>query len=104
MIRALDKRSGQARWSYDVRKDGDQTEFHGDPLVAEDLIVIGTDGNMGHVYAFYRSTGAVRGKYRVESRGFAPAIVPAVNSIYAMTSDGSSTWLDSPVGQPCCIR
>jgi len=99
MIRALDKRSGQVRWSYDVRKDGDQTEFHGDPLVAEDLIVIGTDGNMGHVYAFDRSTGAVQWKYRVEWRGVASDIVRAGNSIYAVTLDDALICLDLQSGK-----
>ena len=65
LIRALDKKTGQVRWSYDIHKDGDQTEFHGDPLVTEKLIIIGTDGKMGHLYAFEWLTGAVRWKYRV---------------------------------------
>lgn len=69
LIRALDKQTRQIRWSYDIHKDGDQTEFHGDSLITEKLIVIATDGKMGHVYAFDRLTGAVRWKYRVEWRG-----------------------------------
>ncbi len=68
MIRALDKKTGQVRWSYDIRRDGDQTEFHGDPLVTENLIIIGTDGKMGHLYAFERLTGAMRWKYRVDAK------------------------------------
>ena len=85
MIRALDKKTGQVRWSYDIRKDGDQTEFHGDPLLTEKLIVVGTDGKMGHVYAFDRLTGAVRWKYRVEGRGLASDIVRYEDYAYAVT-------------------
>ena len=53
---ALDKNTGQLQWSYDIRKDGKQTSFHGNPLITDDLILIGTDRNcdpegVGHVYA-----------------------------------------------------
>ena len=56
---AINKTTGQAQWSYDIRKDGKQVSFHGDPLVTGDLILIGTDyscapGGVGHVYAFAR--------------------------------------------------
>ena len=94
LIRALDKQIGQVRWSYDIRKDGDQTEFHGDPLITENLIIVGTDGKMGHVYAFERLTGAVRWKYRVEWRGLASDIVRSGDRIYAVTLDDELVCLD----------
>lgn len=60
------------RWSYDIGKDGKQKSFHGNPLITDDLILIGTDYNcapdgIGHVYAFERSTGKVRWKYQTTS-------------------------------------
>ena len=60
------------RWSYDIAKDGKQKSFHGNPLITDDLILIGTDHNcvpdgIGHVYAFERSTGKVRWKYQTTS-------------------------------------
>ena len=60
------------RWRYDIRKDGNQQSFHGNPLLVNDLILIGTDnscspGAIGHVYAFDQKTGAVRWKYRTTS-------------------------------------
>lgn len=69
---AINKSSGALHWSYDIRDDGNQQSFHGDPLIAGDLIVIGTDKNcapdgIGHVYAFDRATGKVRWKYRATS-------------------------------------
>ena len=69
---ALDKTTGVVRWSYDIRKDGNQVSFHGNPLFADDLILIGTDKScasdgLGHVYAFDKYTGAVRWKYRTTS-------------------------------------
>jgi len=85
MIRALDKKTGQVKWDYDIRKDGEQSQFHGDPLITDDLVVIGTDGTLGHVYAFGRTTGAVRWKYKVEATGVASDIVRVENQIYFVT-------------------
>ncbi len=60
------------QWSYDIRKDGKQQSFHGEPLVTNNLILIGTDRScdpegIGHVYAFERDTGRVIWKYRSTS-------------------------------------
>jgi len=68
----LNKATGQVQWSYDIRKDGKQQSFHGDPLVTSDLILIGTDRScdpegVGHVYAFEGRSGSVRWKYRSTS-------------------------------------
>lgn len=69
---AFNKATGEIRWSYDIRKDGNQISFHGNPLITEDLILIGTDRScaadgVGHVYAFERNTGKVRWKYQTTS-------------------------------------
>ncbi len=66
---AIETATGQVRWSYDIKQDGKQLSFHGDPLVLGDLILIGTDhscepGGIGHVYAFEHATGKVRWKHR----------------------------------------
>jgi outer membrane protein assembly factor BamB len=102
MIRALDNKTGEVKWSYDIRKDGEQSQFHGDPLVTDELVIIGTDGKMGHVYAFERSTGAVRWKYRVENWGVVSDVLRLQNKVYAVTlrdevvclnlEDGKLNW------------
>jgi eukaryotic-like serine/threonine-protein kinase len=70
IVSALDKRDGTVRWLYDIRADGDQRQFHGDPLVADKLILYGTDGaEIGHVYAFDRVTGEVVWKVPSTRRG-----------------------------------
>ena len=79
---AINKTTGQLQWSYDIRRDGNQQSFHGDPLVTNDLILIGTDkscdpNGVGHVYAFERDTGKVRWKYRSTS---VPTDILQVNS------------------------
>ena len=100
MIRALDKKTGQVKWEYDIRKDGDQRQFHGDPLITDELVVIGTDGNMGHVYGFDRSTGAVRWKYRVDERGVASDIIRLEGNVYAVTLGDELVSLDLTSGKP----
>jgi outer membrane protein assembly factor BamB len=79
---AIDKSTGQLQWSYDIRRDGNQQSFHGDPLVTNDLILIGSDkscdpNGVGHAYAFERDTGKVRWKYRSTS---VPTDVIQINS------------------------
>jgi outer membrane protein assembly factor BamB len=100
MIRALDRRSGQVKWAYDIRKDGDQSQFHGDPLITDQLIVIGTDGNIGHVYAFDRASGTVRWKYKVNERGVASDVLRLGNSVYAVTLGDELLCLDLDTGKP----
>jgi outer membrane protein assembly factor BamB len=63
-FRALDSRTGEVKWTYDTRQDGDPVEFHGDPLVTKELVVVGSDlrseGGAGRVYAFERASGIPR--------------------------------------------
>ena len=68
----MNKNTGAVQWSYDIKKDGWQTSFHGNPLVTDDLILVGTDRScdpkgIGHVYAFERQSGKVRWKYQTTS-------------------------------------
>jgi len=79
---AINKTTGQLQWSYDISRDGIQQSFHGDPLVTNDLILIGTDkscdpNGVGHVYAFERDSGKVRWKYRSTS---VPTDIIQINS------------------------
>lgn len=87
---AMDPETGRVRWSYNIKQDGNQTSFHGDPLVTGDLILIGTDaGKQGHIYAFERATGNVRWKYLAPAGaggdvGVASDIVRRGNYVYAI--------------------
>ncbi len=87
------------KWQYDITKDGDQRQFHGDPLITDELVVVGTDGNIGHVYAFERYTGIVRWKYRVTERGVASDIVRLGDSVYAVTLGNELLSLDIKSGK-----
>jgi len=57
------------RWTYDTRRDGDAAQFHGNPLITDDLVVTGSDGQgAGLVYAFDRKTGELRWKSPVDGQ------------------------------------
>ena len=93
------------RWSYNIHQDGNQTSFHGNPLITDQLILIGTDKScasdgIGHLYAFDRITGAVRWKYR--TAGTPSDVARMGSTIYAASfldelvalnlKDGSLRW------------
>ena len=68
---ALQAKTGEVRWSYDTSLDGPAASFHGDVLVTEDLVVVGTDTHeIGHLYGIDRWNGEVRWKHRF-TRGVA---------------------------------
>jgi outer membrane protein assembly factor BamB len=55
---ALDRETGDPVWSYDTSQDGQPAEFHGDPVVVEDVVVTGCDRTaLAHTYAFDRNNG-----------------------------------------------
>lgn len=105
---ALDRHNGRIRWAYNIRQDGDQTSFHGDPLVTDDLILVGADnGKQGHIYAFERESGKVRWKSLAPAGaegnvGVASDLVRWGNWIYAVAQgdellclnldNGSTRW------------
>jgi len=102
---ALDKNTGQVRWSYNIKQDGDQDSFHDDPFITDDLVVIGTDaGREGHIYAFDRATGTVRWKYLIRTGdlqdfGVASDIVGKDDSLYAVAKGDDLLCLELATGK-----
>lgn len=93
MFYALDKTTGAVRWSYDIKKDGAQTSFHGNMLLAGGLVLVGTDDGEGHIYAFEQQSGAVRWKFRA-GRGVASDIVKWGANVYGVTLEDELVCLD----------
>jgi outer membrane protein assembly factor BamB len=100
---ALDKNTGSVKWSYDITGDGRQTSFHGDMLITEELVIIGTDGRsfdggIGHLYAFERKTGKVRWKY-FAGRGVTTDVLRLGDKIFAVTQNDELICLNVQTGQ-----
>lgn len=100
---ALDKNTGSVKWSYDITGDGRQTSFHGDMLITEELVIIGTDGRsleggIGHLYAFERKTGKVRWKY-FSGRGVTTDVLRLGDRIFAVTQNDELICLNVQNGQ-----
>lgn len=90
------------RWIYDTRQDGGVVEFHSDPLVVEDLVVAGSDrrqpGGVAHLYAFERTTGKLRWRYRVDL-GVAADVLRVGPNVYAVTLQDELLCLDWKTGE-----
>ena len=101
-FRALEKKTGKVRWTYDTQQDGHAVEFHGDPLPVEDLIITGSDfraaGGAAHVYAFERETGKPRWKYRV-ALGVAADVQRIGPNVCATTLGDELICLDLKTGE-----
>lgn len=100
---ALDRRSGDIRWSYDTGQDGPQRSFHGDPLIVDDLVLITADNawvtdGVGHVYAFDRTTGRLRWKHR-EEIGVSTNLARSGAMVYAVTLADELIALDLKTGE-----
>ena len=103
---ALDQTTGAVRWRYDIRQDGNQTSFHGKPLLTGDLIVTGADGtsDSGHIYAFEHATGKVRWKHRLTKgvpggTGVATDIVQSGQNICGVAFGDELLCLDRQSGK-----
>jgi outer membrane protein assembly factor BamB len=57
---ALDRTTGSPIWFYKTGADGPAAEFHGEPLLIGDRIIIPTDSDpKGHLYSFDAASGVL---------------------------------------------
>jgi outer membrane protein assembly factor BamB len=55
---AYECETGSIRWSYDTGQDSESAQFHGDPLVVGEMVIVGSDSvEPSYTYAFDRDTG-----------------------------------------------
>lgn len=95
---AFDRATGEIRWRHDIRPDGNSS-FHGDPVVAGDLVVFDADlpSTVGHVYAAELDTGRLRWKYR--SVGVPTDLARLGTRVYAVNADHTLLSLDLQGGK-----
>ena len=94
---ALDKDTGAIRWKYDTHPD-QNTSFHGEPVVTDDLVVMDADSPRGHVYALERATGAVRWKFRADE-GVPSDLLRQGDTVFAVTSADRLVAIDLATGR-----
>jgi outer membrane protein assembly factor BamB len=81
---------------------GRRAEFHGEPLVVDDLVLTGSDdrdpGGAGFVYAFDRITGRVRWK-RPAARGVMGGLLRRGSRVYGVSLADELLCLDLATGR-----
>jgi eukaryotic-like serine/threonine-protein kinase len=105
---ALDRASGTPIWLYDTKADGSPAQFHGEPLVLGDRVVIPTDSDpKGHLYSFDVASGDLIWKIPFD-QGVATTplfidgrliVVSAQGEVVAVDpKDGKIVWHAVPAG------
>jgi outer membrane protein assembly factor BamB len=100
---ALDRHDGHVHWTFNVKHGGRPASFHGDPLIADGMLVIGTDRGTqedptSHVWAVDLATGALRWKC-VVGNGIVSDIIGDGNLAIAVTRADSLLCLDLATGR-----
>jgi outer membrane protein assembly factor BamB len=94
---------------YDTRADGNAAQFHGNPLLAGDLLVTGSDGQGGgYAYAFERTTGELRwktqtGDWSTDLVRFGGLVIGGTDAgdLSALEiASGKAAWTWSPAARP----
>jgi outer membrane protein assembly factor BamB len=97
---ALDQASGKVAWSYDTSQDGPSAQFHGDALITEELVVVGSDARpMGQLYAFDRTSGEPRWKIPFPG-GVASELYRHGETVLAVAVGGEVWAVDLATGYP----
>ncbi len=95
--------TGELNWKYDTSLDGPANEFHSEPVVTANAVVIGSDlrepDAVGHLYAFHPVTGDLKWKYDLQN-GVAGTILSDQTRVYAMSFRESLVGLDIETGKP----
>ena len=99
---ALDKNTGAVQWKQDVGRSQPRVGFHGDPLITEDMVIVGTDINgaangAGFVYAFERASGKPRWEAPA-GRGIASDLIRVGASVCGVTLSDAIVSIDLQTG------
>jgi len=96
---AFDRATGFVNWDYDTGVDGYQGSFHGQPLLSDGTIVIGTDSpDTGYIYALNIETGELRWKVEIPE-GAAANMLRIGDSVITVTLSDKALCLDFATGK-----
>jgi outer membrane protein assembly factor BamB len=88
---ALDRDTGELRWSHDTAADGASAEFHGDVLVQDGFVFVGADADpVAHLYAFEVPTGRLA--WKVAFPGGVPSQVLGRGEVVYAQAAGGEVW------------
>ena len=95
----MDRTTGTPAWRYDTRADGEAAQFHGEPLLIGDAIVVpsDTDRGDGHLYCFDAKTGEVRWKVSF-GHGIATTPLLVSDRIVVVSAEGEVAAIDPKTG------
>jgi outer membrane protein assembly factor BamB len=97
---ALDRTTGEVAWSHGTSEDGPSAQFHGDALITEGLVVVGSDAQpMGQLYAFDRTSGEPRWKIPFPG-GVAAELHRHGDTVLAVAVGGEVWAVDLATGYP----
>jgi outer membrane protein assembly factor BamB len=88
-----------------VNRDGERLQFHGDPVVYENTVFVGTDGTgMPSLWAFDLTTGALRWKFeipdeRAQLQGIPTSIIRSGSDVCGVTFGDEFVCVDARTGK-----
>ena len=96
---ALDRMTGSPIWLYDTKVDGSAAQFHGEPLLIGDHVVIPTDSEpKGHIYSFDSASGDLLWKDAF-NQGVATTPLFIDGRIVAVSAEGEVVAVDPKNGE-----
>jgi outer membrane protein assembly factor BamB len=96
---ALDRTTGSPIWLYDTTADGSAAQFHGEPLLIGDRVVIPTDSDpKGHIYSFDTASGDLLWKDAF-NQGVATTPLFIDGRIVTVSAEGEVVAIDPKNGE-----
>lgn len=98
-VYSLDRMTGNPIWIYDTAADGPRAEFHGEPVLLGDFIVIPSDARpQGHLYSFDTASGEPLWKVPFPS-GVATTPLLLGDRLVVVSAEGEVAALEARTGK-----
>jgi outer membrane protein assembly factor BamB len=95
---ALDRTTGAPIWLYDTSADGSAAQFHGEPLLLGDRVIIPTDSDpKGHLYSFDAASGDLLWKIPF-NQGLSATPLLIDGRVVAVSAEGEVVSVDPKNG------
>ncbi len=96
---ALDRNTGDPIWLYDTSADGPPAQFHGEPLILGERLIIPTDTDLkGHLYSFEIASGELVWKVPF-NRGITAAPLVLGDRLVVVSWEGAVAAIETKSGK-----